>query len=368
VVGRSGAKKHRGVYEYPPGSDVWWVQYFVDGRRCREKVGGKQAAIHRYQQRKTEAREGRLATPQRDVPFDRFVSEYLEGERLRLRAFAEYQRHGRVWSERFGHRPLRRVLPLDVQAWATHRRAEVEPATVNRELSFLRRVFSVALANGLVERNPVKGVKFFPEPSGRVRFLSEDEECRLRAHLDPSAWPIVEFAVKTGLRQSEQFGLRWEHVNLPNRVVTIPRSKHGGARHVPLNDGAAALLRALPSRFHSPWVFPSTTDTTPLNATNFCQRVFTPAVRKAGIENFRWHDLRHTFASRLAMKGVDLNSIRELMGHKTLAMTLRYAHLSQSHLHHAVQQLDAGGSFGGSSSGKARAPRGTHPARKSAKS
>src|SRR5439155_20621846 len=88
-------------------------------------------------------------------------------------AFAEYQRHGRVWIDRFGHRPLRCILPLDVQAWATRRRAEVEPATVNRELSFLRRVFSVALANGLVERNPVKAVKFFHEPSGRVRFLTQ---------------------------------------------------------------------------------------------------------------------------------------------------------------------------------------------------
>ncbi len=105
-----------------------------------------------------------------------------------------------------------------------------------------------------------------------------------------------------------------------------------------------------------------------MDATNFRQRAFNPAVHEAGIENFRWHDLRHTFASRLAMKGVDLNSIRELMGHKTLAMTLRYAHLSQSHLHHAVKQLDDGGSFGGSTSEQSRAPRGTHTASKSPKS
>ena len=91
-------------------------------------------------------------------------------------------------------------------------------------------------------------------------------------------------------------------------------------------------------------------------------------VREAGIENFRLHDLRHTFASRLAMKGVDLNSIRELMGHKTLAMTLRYAPLSQTHLHQAVKQPDDGGSFGGSTSDHSRAPRGTHTAHKSPKS
>jgi integrase-like protein len=116
---------------------------------------------------------------------------------------------------------------------------------------------------------------------------------------------------------------------------------------VPLNDTAGALLRSLPSRFHSRWVFPSTTGKAPLNATNFRQRVFNPAVRETGIENFRLHDLRHTFASRLAMAGVDLNTIRELMGHETLAMTLRYAHLSPAYLHHAVKQLDPGGCFGG---------------------
>src|SRR5439155_20453993 len=198
-------------YEYPPGSDVWWVQYFVDGRRRREKVGGKQAAINRYQQRKTEAREGRLPTPQHDVPFDSFVTEYLEGERLRLRAFAEYERHGRVWSERFGHRPLRNILPLDVQAWATRRRAEVEPATVNRELSFLRRVFNVALANGLVERNPGKAVKLFDEPSGRVRYLSDEQEARLRTEVTDANWRIISFATNNGLRQGDQFGLRWAH-------------------------------------------------------------------------------------------------------------------------------------------------------------
>ena len=120
--------------------------------------------------------------------------------------------------------------------------------------SFLRRVFSVTLGNGLVERNPVKEVKFFHEPSGRVRFLTEDEEPRLREELDPSRRQIVEFAFNTGLRQSEQFGLRWEHVNLANRVLTMPRLKHGGARHVPLNDTATAILRSLPSRFHSRWV------------------------------------------------------------------------------------------------------------------
>jgi integrase len=367
-MARSSGKKYRGVYEYPPGSDVWWIQYFVDGRRRREKVGGKQAAIHRYQQRKTEAREGRLPTPRRNVAFDTFVREYLETERHRARSFITMQRHGRRWISRFGSRPLRSILPLDIEKWVSRRATEVSPASVNRELSFLRRVFNVALANALVDRNPVKSVKFLSEPSGRVRFLTEDEETRLREQVAEADWRVIAFAMNTGLRQGEQFGLLWSNVNLANRVLTVPRSKHGGARHVPLNDTAMAILRALPSRFHSRWVFPSATGKTPMNASNFLHRVFIPAVRRAGIDDFRWHDLRHTFASRLAIAGVDLHTIRELLGHKTMAMTLRYAHLSPTHLHQAVRALDAGGSFGGSSLGQFGSPRGTHTTPKPAKS
>jgi integrase len=186
--------------------------------------------------------------------------------------------------------------------------------------------------------------------------------------VNEASWRLIGFAMNSGLRQGEQFGLRWQYVDLTNRVLTVPHSKHGGARHVPLNDTAVAILRALPSRFQSRWVFPSAPGNTPLNATNFRDRVFNPAVRRAGIEDFRWHDLRHTFASRLAMAFVDLNTIRELMGHKTLTMTLRYAHLSRTHLHQAVRQLDAGGSSGGSTAAHSGSSRLTHSATKPAKS
>jgi len=107
-----------------------------------------------------------------------------------------------------------------------------------------------------------------------------------------------------------------------------------------MNDTVRAILGGLSSRLRSPWVFPSDTGRTPLDAENFINRVFRPALESARIENFRWHDLRHTFASRLAMAGVDLNTIRELLGHKTLAMTLRYAHLSPAHQLDAVQRLN----------------------------
>src|SRR5439155_9030493 len=145
----------------------------------------------------------------------------------------------------------------------------------------------------------------------------------------------------TGLRRSEQFGLRWESVDFTTGIITVPRSKSGETRRVPMNDTVRELLRALPSRLKSAWVFPSGTGETPLDGQNFVNRVFVKALRKAKVEQFSWHCLRHTFASRLVMAGVDLRTVQELMGHKTLAMTLRYSHLSPGHQLDAVQRLNA---------------------------
>lgn len=148
-------------------------------------------------------------------------------------------------------------------------------------------------------------------------------------------------ALNTGLRRGELFGLRWDDVDFTTNVLTIRHTKAGRTRHVPMNAEVRTILGALESRGRSPYVLPSANSARPRDAHNFIRRMFTPALKRARIGDFRWHDLRHTFASRLVMCGVDLRSVQELLGHTDIKMTLRYSHLSPAHLLAAVERLPA---------------------------
>jgi integrase len=173
----------------------------------------------------------------------------------------------------------------------------------------------------------------------RTRFLNEEELTRLRNAMVPEDWKLVAFAIETGLRQGEQFPLRWDQVDLENGVLTIPMPKGGKTRHVPLSEGAKQLLRSLGSFMSSAYVYPGIRGTDhPLDARAFERRSYEPALRKAGIQGACWHTLRHTAASRRVMAGVDLVTVKEIMGHRDIETTLRYAHLAPDHLKDGVNR------------------------------
>jgi len=193
------------------------------------------------------------------------------------------------------------------------------------------------------------------ENNARVRYLNQhqplptamdhlkpykDEESRLLAVIGSQYafhMPEFEIALNTGMRLSEQYNTEWHNVNVAQRLLTVPRSKHGERRHIPLNSVATAAFKRLALQANgSKYVFLNIEGEAPLRAN---RHWFQDAIDEAGIRDFRWHDLRHTFASRLAMAGVDLRTIQELMGHKTIQMTCRYAHLTPSHQLAAVERL-----------------------------
>jgi integrase len=147
----------------------------------------------------------------------------------------------------------------------------------------------------------------------------------------PERVPEFDLALHTGLRRGEQYGLRWEDVDRERHILSVPRSKNGAMRHVPLNGTARHALAELHARNgDSDLVFGSKSP----------RGWFEPAVNAACVNDFTWHCLRHTFASRLVMAGVDIRTVAELLGHKTLAMTMRYAHLAPDHQLAAVERLE----------------------------
>jgi integrase len=338
--GKPRKRKHRerGIFEKVPGSGVWWIRYTDEsGQLHREKAGPKGLAKDAYRKRKTQIREGKFFPEQirrKETTLAAAIDDYLDRKESQLRHFYHYRRHGRYWKEALGSRTLRSIQPADIEAYVTERAKKVAPATVNRELAFLKTLYSDAVSNGKAETNPVKRVKLFKENNARVRWLTEKEEGKLFEQLPGRYDLLVRFAYNTGLRQSEQFGLLWENVDFDNGVVTVTQSKHGEARKVPLNQDSQRVLELLRAFGES-----KKARIFPINAHNFYNRIFKPALERAEIDNFHWHDLRHTFGSRLAMKGVPILTIRELMGHKTLTMTLRYAHLAPDHLQDAVERL-----------------------------
>ena len=214
------------------------------------------------------------------------------------------------------------------------------PATYNRYRALVSGVFSLAIRNAKVATNPVRGTKHRIENNARVRYLTDEEEGRLIEEIRatcPELEPQISLALHSGMRRSEQYvtpdcpdgGLKWQHIDFRSGVITLPRSKHGESRHIKMNSVLRETVLDLRRAARSPYVFPVEPP----------DKLFPEVCKQAGVPDFTWHCLRHTFASRLVMAGVDLRTVQELMGHRSIVTTMRYAHLTPQHQADAVERL-----------------------------
>jgi integrase len=194
-----------------------------------------------------------------------------------------------------------------------------------------------------LHENPAKKVKKPTEPDGRVRFLDDDERQRLLVACKESSsdllYPCVILALSSGMRQAELMGLKWQDVNLKDGFLILHKTKNGTKRRVPLAGHGLELLKehARVRRIDTPLLFPSNSN--PQKPMDL-RSAFQYALERAKIENFHWHDLRHCTASYLAMNGASLAEIAEVLGHKTLSMVKRYAHLSDGHVSNVVASMN----------------------------
>lgn len=231
----------------------------------------------------------------------------------------------------------------EIEKWRNKRLTDgVKPATTNRQINTIKGCLSRAVEWGAIDSHDLSKVKTLAVDNSKVRYLSKDEETRLRENLQTCNTDFLEviviLALNTGMRKGELLSLEWNHVNFDNKILTVDfqNAKSGNTRHLPLNTQAFNTLKQWQQETDGlGFVFK---DKNNAQLKDF-PYVWGALLDEAQITNFRFHDLRHHFASKLVMASVDLNTVRELLGHSDLKMTLRYAHLAPEHKAAAVNLI-----------------------------
>jgi integrase len=305
----------------------WFIGYPIgNGKYRREKIGANHAlAKEVLAKRLAEVAEGRFF-PGRAAnakKFGEFAKRFwdLHARHLRGRSWRLMHRDA---EKRFGKMSMGRVGAADIQKYYNEIASRASNATANRHLSLLRLMFNKARAWGDFHGdNPCAAVRKQRENPHRLRYLSTDEIERLLAAAHPRLCPILVCALMTGMRRGEILGLDWENVSLEHDTLYLLQCKSGKPREVPVASKLREMLLRMGPKPKGP-VFEL--------AVIMIRRYFERALAAADIHGFRFHDLRHTFASHFIMRTNDLPALQRILGHSTPAMTLRYAHLSKGHL------------------------------------
>ena len=344
---REGIKLILRVRLHQRSNGRWYVRFTIDGKQWERSTGetDRDKALCKISEIVKDVSEEALydSTKPKDRPLtlSGLVSEYTEYSK----AHKEFSTHSKEESkmkhilEAFGNRKLSQITPRDIERYMERRKQTAKPATANREFSLFRHMLSKAVDWGYLKDNPAKRVKPFKEPPGRIRFLSQDECERLldACKCTEGLYEIVLTALETGMRKGELMGLTWDNVDFDRKEIKLFKTKNNETRVIPIAEDLLPVLSGLKAKSLSLLVFARPNGTPYGDPHHRFERV----CRLTGIENFRFHDLRHTFASYLAMAGHSAFTIQRLTGHKSIAMAQRYTHLSESHIRAAVDQLGA---------------------------
>jgi integrase len=314
---------------------TYWFTMTSEGQKIRQSLGtdNERLAKKAYAKMMVEVIEGRYFETSRakSIRFEDLAREYL--------AHYEHPRDktslNRL-SPFFSGRTLFEITTRLVGEYRAERAKTAKPATVYQELALLRRMFNVAIKEWQwLRTNPVSAISFsVGNRNARTRWLTVDEEDMLLRRATNPSWlrPLLVIALHTGMRRGEILALTWRDIDLSRRLIRVERSKNGEKRSIPISATLQTTLQGIKVREISGRLFPL--------AVRSLRAGFEKAVGKAELENFHFHDLRHTFATRLVQNGVDLYKVKELLGHKTLAMTMRYAHHYPESLRSSVEVLD----------------------------
>ncbi len=330
---------------------VWWMSFVYEGKYVRKstETSDRKTAEKIHHKVMAEVVEGKWfdRLPAEEIIFKEMMKKYMREHSETKKVSTERDRSSLTHLEPFfGKNIISAITPNLINQYKTRRRSEgASPSTINRELALMKHAFSLAVREWeWIRENPVKKISMEKENPSRDRWLSLEEEERLLAASPQWLKEIITFAIETGCRREEMLSLEWKDIDLFKRCLNVLAGKTGNRRVIPLTKKALEVLkgsekaRSKVRPIKGGFVF-----THPLGQKvniHTLRTAFERALEKAEIDGFRFHDLRHTFASRLAQSGTDPYTIQKLMGHKSFLTTQRYAHHYSESLRKGITALD----------------------------
>ena len=339
-----------GIFKYVGKQGaVYGIDYYAGGKKHREIVGPLLGeARQKLEERRAIAKGGgyESVANRRKITFEQLIQKYAEIQKGEPYFERTRKYYVNILLGFFATHKLCQIAPLDIEDFKKKRKEtltqhgkERSGISVNRELETLRHIFNKAVEWGMMDKNPFNRFSnpiFFEEDNGRVRFLEAEEIQRLLSVSPPYLKNIIKGAILTGLRKGDLLNMKWSDVDLERGFMTYREQKKGDKFRIKeLNDDMISLVMEIP-KGQSDHIFCSPDG----KLLKDIKRSFATALKKAGIKNFHFHDLRHTSASHLLMRGASLRSVQEHLGHSSLAMTQRYSHLSRNFQKQEVQKLN----------------------------
>ncbi len=327
---------------------VYWYDFWFRGIRYRASTGltNKQSATDAEAIQRAKLAEGRAGIVHRGPApkFEDFViNDYLpwseKQHEAHPRTHMRYKTSSHPLNEFFGKLPLDGITTAQVEKFKQVRSEDVSPAATNRDIAALRFMLNYAMRKGMIVRNPVHGVRLLPEPPGAMRVVSQEEQRKYLAKANSLLRDVATMILEAGMRPEEVFTMRKENVHLTLGYILVPSGKTRFARRtIPLTPTAKVVLKRRVKAAKGPYLFPHRHDSNkPLTSV---KKAHAEALKDAEISPpFRIYDLRHTFGSRSAMAGVDLPTLKEVMGHSEISTTLRYIHPTPEHKQEALRKL-----------------------------
>lgn len=319
--------------------DKWYVDFTFNKKRIRQ-FGGytkEQArmALAKLRIEKLDEKMGFKNSNHEDISFEQFANDFIDlYSKQNKKSWKRDETSLKSLKPFFKGKMIQDIGGELAERYKARRKTQVSPSTVNRELALLKTMFNKAVEWGRLESSPLGNVRKFKEPNSKDRILSPDEMRDLIDRANGHLKPILIIALNCAMRKGEILSLKWENVNLSKRCIHIEDSKSGRSKDVPMNNLVIEALSVIPQ--NSEYVFLNPQTGKPIKDV---KTAFKKACEKAKIKGLRFHDLRHTSATRMVEVGVDLVTVSKILGHSTIQMTMRYAHPTPENMRLAVEKL-----------------------------